>query len=201
MNNLLRDLRDWFGDTARLDAVLDRFRGPSGAPGAFPPKKRDSVRLGCYYGYCSLIQGLLGQYGEALSDCKQFGEADPSSAARLQAQRGDYDQAEAGAKAIAARWISGNGRSLYTVGAGQWLRWLQSFATIALWPAARREELGEKYGRQAVQWLQEAQTLKYLSAPSTRYSADDRDLGPLRSRDDFRALLSSIVSHGRENEG
>jgi hypothetical protein len=58
-------------------------------------------------------------------------------------------------------------------------------------PAAKRQELTEEYGNLAVQWLEKARSLAYLSSPSTRYLlTDDRDLDPLRSRPDFQALLA-----------
>jgi len=58
--------------------------------------------------------------------------------------------------------------------------------------AATKKELTGHFGKRAVEWIQKAQTLKYLSAPSTRWLlADDRDLDPLRERADFRALLTT----------
>ena len=53
-------------------------------------------------------------------------------------------------------------------------------------PAAQREELAEKYASEAVQWLEKARSMAYLSSPSTRYLlSDDRDLDPLRHQRRF----------------
>ncbi len=65
-------------------------------------------------------------------------------------------------------------------------------------PAAQREELAEKYGSEAVQWMQKARSMAYLSSPSTRYLlTDDRDLDPLRTRGDFQALLARQMEKPR----
>ncbi len=187
---ILRDCRDWFGDTDRLHAVRDHFTVKiEEHQSRFPPENRDNALLWRYYLYRAVIHELLGRYSEALSDSKLAGYSESGILARLQAQRGDYGRAEATATTVPQR-DPGLGQEFYL--AAQVGAYLASVVrkdrSLA---AARREELGEKYSRQAVQWLQKSQSLKYRSAPSTRFLlADDRDLEPLRSRDDFQALVA-----------
>jgi len=118
--------------------------------------------------------------------------ADVSRAMRtfLLAQQGRYAQAEALAAALAAG-DKGNGANFYA--AAQICARLAKMAgndrSLAV---ATTKELTEQFGKRAVEWIQQAQTLKYLSAPSTRWLlADDRELDPLRARADFRALLAA----------
>jgi hypothetical protein len=190
--NLLRDLRDWFGDTARLNAVCDHFTVMiTEYEARFPPEKRDHVRLPRYYVCRGQTRLLLGRYTDAAADFRHGGwlGLEPGAAALVDAQRGEYDAAEKAAATVAQN-DSGNGAELYHAA--------QLGACIASavrkdrsLPLARREKLAEHTCRQAIEWLRKAQSLKYLSTPSTRYLlADDRELDSLRSRDDFRALLA-----------
>jgi tetratricopeptide (TPR) repeat protein/predicted Ser/Thr protein kinase len=196
LNNIVRDFRDWFDDSARLNAVCDHFtvliQEYEKRP---PPEARDQLRLARYYQHRGQIQLLLRRYSAAHADFKQSGWTELASitAARLESQRGKYAQAEATAIQLAER-DPASGPNLYSaaqIGACM-------AAVVRHDPAlasAQRQELGEKFSRQAVEWLKKAQALKYLSAPSTRYLlADDRDLEPMRSRADFQALLD----HSRE---
>ena len=86
-----------------------------------------------------------------------------------------------------------NGTELYHA-ASDWCLYRFGRSQRSLLPLARREKLAENTCRQAIEWLRKAQSLKYLSTPSTRFLlADDRDLEPLRPRDDFRALLANAT--------
>ncbi len=193
LNNILRDFRDWFDDTARLNAVGQHFAVAIQEHEArFPAGKRDRDFLNTHYRYRGETHRLLAQYTEAVAEFNQAGCTDLATvpAAVVAAQRGDYDQAGSAAMTIAQNDRQGNGPGLY--------RAAQLGATLAAvvrndrsLAAARREELGEKFCRQAVQWLQKAHALKYFSTPSTRYLlADDRELDPLRHRADFQAFLT-----------
>ncbi len=186
-NNILRDFRDWFDDTARLSAVRDHFTVLIQEYEAqFPAEKRDRVRLN-YYLHRGETHRILARYSEALADSKQAESLQLDIAARAQAERGEYDQAELTAMTL-AQAERNHGPYLAAQASAYMAAVVKSDGSLT---AARREELAEKYSRQAVQWLQKAQGLRYLASPSTRYLlADDRDLDPLRSRDDFRALLA-----------
>ncbi len=109
--------------------------------------------------------------------------------ALLLAQQGDYAKAEIEAAAIAAS-DTGNGHYLYAAGqVGS--RLVKIVGKDRSLPAAKSSELREKFGKLAVDWIQNAQTLKFLSAPSTRWLlADDRELDSLRARADFQALVA-----------
>ena len=192
LNNLLRDLRDWFGDTARLNAICDHFTFLIKEYEAqFPPDKRDHVRLDRYYVQRGQARFLLGRFADARADFKQVAwlELESGAAASVHAQQREYDEAEKAAITF-AQMDSGSGAGLYhaaQLGAGiaAVVRNDQSL------PVARREELAEKYSRGAVEWLRKAQSCKYLSTPSTRFLlADDRELDPLRSLNDFQALVA-----------
>ena len=199
MNNILRDFRDWFGDTARLNAVGDHFTALiQEHESRFAAERRDHIRLKRYYHHRAEIHHLLARHSEALADFKQAGSSEFEStiAALIQAERGEYDRAESAAFAV-AHMGPGAGHSLYLAAqAGAFMAAV--VRNDRSLPAARREELGEKYGKQAVQWLQKAHALKYFSTPSTRYLlADDRELAPLRSRDDYRALVARSTGSPR----
>ena len=72
LNNLLRDLRDWFGDLARLNAVRDHFKVAIAEYEArAPAENRDRERLNRFYMYCGETQFLLARYSEALADIKK----------------------------------------------------------------------------------------------------------------------------------
>ena len=74
LNNILRDFRDWFGDTARLDAVRDHFTVLIQEYEArLPPEKRDPIRLKRYYLHRAEIHRLMARYSEAHADFKQAG--------------------------------------------------------------------------------------------------------------------------------
>ncbi len=192
LNNLLRDFRDWFDDTACLSAVRDHFTVLIQEYEArLLPEKRDPVRLNSYYLHRVETHYLLARYREALADFKQAGWANVNAfpGAVVAAQRGDYDQAESVAMTIAQQERRDGPELSCAAKLGA------TMAAVARndcrLAAVRREELGEKYSRQAVQWLQQAHALNYFSTPSTRYLlADDRDLDPLRHRADFEALLT-----------
>ena len=52
LGNILRDFRDWLGDTARLSAIGDRFTALiQDHESRFPPEKRDRARLD----HCSFV--------------------------------------------------------------------------------------------------------------------------------------------------
>ena len=192
VNNLIRDLRDWFGDQAALEAVIKHFTvAINDYEARYSPEKRDRERLNRFYMYCGEAQFLLARYAKALADFKKSGSNGMEIAgdALIQAQHGSYDVAEKAAMTV-SRGDSGNGAELYR--AAQ----LGAFA-IAISRDDRSlsseacQELAEKFGRQAVEWLRKSRSLNYLSTPSTRYLlADDRDLDSLRSRNDFRALVA-----------
>jgi tetratricopeptide (TPR) repeat protein len=192
LNNILRDFRDWFGDTARLSGVRDHFTILiEDYEAKVPSEERDHLRLNRYYLHRGTIQLLLGRYGDAVGDFKQTGwsEIESNVATLLTAQRGDYEKSESAAFAV-AKTDTGNGQKLYVAAqVGAYLTAVvRNDRSLA---ASRRQELGEKYSKQAVRWLEQAHALKCFSAPTTRYLlADDRELDPLRSRDDFQALLA-----------
>jgi eukaryotic-like serine/threonine-protein kinase len=197
LNNITRDVRDWFGDTATLIAVRDRvmaaIRASEGRLGAGQAHDDELV---FYYALSSIINGLLARYDEALADARKAGLFESQYDALAMAQRGkvmaqgdNYDQAELAA-ATAVQRDPRNATTLYR------LAQVSAFMAAAVrndrsLPVARREELGERFAGRAVEWLQQAHALKHFSQQSTRYLlADDRDLDPLRSRGDFQALVA-----------
>jgi hypothetical protein len=198
VNNLLRDFRDWFGDTAPLEAWRDRLTmaiSEHEKEAQLAPEKRDSGRLERYYSSRAAADGLLAYYSEVADDWRRaiaMGAPDDVSRAMqafLLAQQGDYKQTESLAAALAAS-DPGNGARFYA--AAQICARLAKMAgndrSLAVAP---KKELEGHFGKRAVEWIEKAQTLKYLSAPSTRWLlADDRELDPLRERADFRALLA-----------
>ena len=191
MNNLIRDLRDWYGDQPGLEAVIKHFTvAINDYEARYSPEKRDPLHSANYYFFRGEAQFLLARYAKALADFKRCGSDQAAGAAALiDAQHGSYESIFQAAMTNAKN-DSGNGAECY--------RAAQLVATaIAISRDDRslsseaRQELAEKLGSQAVEWLRKARSLNYLSTPSTRYLlADDRDLEPLRSRDDFRALVA-----------
>lgn len=192
LNNIFRDFRDWFGDTARLNALCDQYTILIQEYEArLPPEKRDQFRLNRFYTYRGYIEYLLGRFSESLVDYKLAGWAELAfiASALVEANRCDFERAGSAAIHL-AQTDSGNGLGHYFAAQTNAhivaaLRNDRSLAVI------RRDELCEQFGKQAVERLRKAQSLKYLSSPSTRYLlADDRELEPLRSRADFQALLA-----------
>ena len=79
--------------------------------------------------------------------------------------------------------------------------WSQSFATIAHWPPLGARSSARSTVDKPSSGFREAHRSKYFSAPSTRYLlADDRDLEPLRSRDDFQALIARSARVAKDSE-
>jgi len=73
LNNILRDFRDWFGDTVCLNGVCQRFTvAIEEYEARIPPEKRDHDSLAKYYFNRGETRRLLGQYTEALADFKHF---------------------------------------------------------------------------------------------------------------------------------
>ncbi len=156
VNNLLRDLRDWFGDTARLEALLGRYTASIREHEArYPPEKRDRVRLGRYYLFRGFLKQLLGRYSDAFSDYEPDHFLRDRMLTFIQVQRREYDQAESTAMALAREGDMGSGGGFYNV--AQVCAYMAAVVrNDRSLVAGRREELGERYGRQAVQWLEES---------------------------------------------
>ena len=139
----------------------------------------------------AVVESLSERFNEAAADYQQIerSSAPPSISARIQARGRDFDTAWSTIVAI-AQADTGTGRELYT--AAQACAWIAAvIRSDRVLAAAQREQLGEKFSKQAVEWLDKSQSLKFLSSPSTRFLlADDHNLASLRSRDDFRALVA-----------
>ncbi len=188
LGNLLRDLRDWFGDTARLTTLRDSFTAEIQEHEAkTPAKTRVDQRIASCYLERAQIYSLLGRYREALVDNSKVETANLAYVAFAQAQQGDHAAAESTAQTLAQSGIGSNVYEAATVAA--YLAFVvRNDRSLT---AARREELAERHASEAVKRLEKARSMAYLSSPSTRYLlADDRDLDPLRSRSDFQALLA-----------
>ena len=188
LGNLIRDFRDWFGDLARLTAVREQLTGviqDSVARRAADASDHDRIAR-CYI-LRAHVHHLLARNREALADVSHVEPANLVYAAFARAQQGDHAAAESAAKTL-AQGVEGIG--VYEAArVGAYLVLL--IRNDRALPAAKREELAEKYGSDAVQWLEKARAMAYLSSPSTRFLlTDDRDLDPLRSRSDFQALLA-----------
>ncbi len=190
LNNILREFRDWFADKDRLIALCGQFTAAiKGNDSNLPGLSRDRDCIMRCYGQRALIQHLLGRHREALSGISDVVPPTQAELALAQAQEGNYAAAESIAKSL-AQTVGGSGADAYN--AAQVAAYLVFVVSNdRSLPAAKRQELTEKYGNLAVQWLEKARSLAYLSSPSTRYLlTDDRDLDPLRSRPDFQALLA-----------
>jgi tetratricopeptide (TPR) repeat protein len=188
LGNLFRDLRDWFGDTARLTALHGALttaiqEHEAKMPAATPVDERIAH---CYAERAS-INRVLGRYREALADISHVEPANLVYVAFARAQQGDYAAAESAAKTLTQ---GTEGSAAYEAARlGAYLVFL--IRNDRALPAARREELAEKHGSEAVQRLEKARSMAYLSSPSTRFLlTDDRDLDSLRTRSDFQALLA-----------
>ena len=192
VNNLIRDLRDWYGDQAGLEAVIKHFTVAINEYEArYSPEKRDRLHSANYYFFRGEAQFLLARYAKALADFKrcESDQAAAGAAALINAQRGSYDSVFRAAT-TKAKNDSGSGAEFYQA-AQLVARAIAISREDRSLSSEARQELAEKLGRQAVEWLRKARSLNYLSTPSTRYLlADDRDLEPLRSREDFRALVA-----------
>ncbi len=69
LNNLLRDLRDWFGDTARLTTLCEHFTAAIQEHQAkMPAGTRVDEHVARCYVQRAVINHLLARYGEALAD-------------------------------------------------------------------------------------------------------------------------------------
>ena len=188
LGNLIRDLRDWFGDKTRLTALRDHFTAAIQERAAqLPAETRVDEQLARAYGDRAVVHRLLTRYREAVADSSQLSPPNPVCVALSRAQEGDYAAAESALNTLAPGGDSTNAYEAARVAAYLSLV-IRNDRSI---PTARRDELAEKYAASGVQWLENARTSGYLSSPSTRYLlADDRDLDPLRSRTDFQALVA-----------
>jgi len=194
---ILRDFRDWYGDVGPLEAYRQRLTTAIRSPeheAQWAPQKNDAERLACYYGHRSIVDRLLGRYSDFADDIRHVvacGGVDYNplaTKALVLAQRGEYTKAASAAADLAAN-ESGNGGYLY---------WAAQISAIIIRLAgddravavATKKELSERQGKRAVDWIREAQSRKHFSNPPNHWLlTDDRDLGPLRERADFRALL------------
>jgi hypothetical protein len=198
LGNLLRDFRDWFGDTGPLEAVHDRLkrRIAECEKEARPPLQtgRDD-RLELYQARHVWVERLLRRYRESSDDRSRASAAGdscsilPPNEPMLLALAGKYTEAATQAASWAAN-DDGNGSLAYD--AAQTCAGIVKLARgDPSWDATRKQEFVELWSKRAVECLQKAQALKYLSAPSTRWLlSDDRELDPLRGRADFQHLLS-----------
>jgi len=196
---MLRDNRDWFGDVGPLEAYRQRLTTAIRArehEAKSAPQTNDAERLACYYGHRSIVDRLLGRYGDFADDMRHVvacGGVDYhplATKALVLAQRGEYTQAESAAADLAAS-ESGNGGYLY---------WAAQISAIIIRltgndrsvAAATKKELRERLGKRAVDWIRESQSRKHFSNPPNRWLLDDdRDLDPLRERADFQALVAT----------
>jgi tRNA A-37 threonylcarbamoyl transferase component Bud32 len=203
LNNIFRDFRDWYADIAPLVAWRDRLEmviSEQEQAARLAPEKVDRDRLKSYCAYRAFANTLIGHYMSFQAELrkklpKEIADSvrEAPLAFRL-ALHGDYTGAASEAKAIAARDV-GNGSSLYEAAevSARLARMASNDQSLA---ADTKQELIESFSTQAVEWIKKAQSLKYLSAPSTRWLlADDRDLAALRDRADFRALLAARSVH------
>jgi tetratricopeptide (TPR) repeat protein len=199
LGNLLRDFRGWFGDTAPLEAWRDRLMvaiSEHEHEARLAPEKRDRDRLGRYYLRRAIVDRLLGRYSEFVDDMHHsvalgdFDNVPQATRALRLAQQGQYAQAASEATALATS-VPDHGAYLYAAAqlSASLVRIIGNDRSLAV---ATKKELSERLGKRAVEWIQKAKTLNYLSAPSTRWLlTDDRELDPLRERANFRALLAT----------
>jgi hypothetical protein len=197
--NLLRDFRDWFGDIGPLEDHHDRLKKRiAECEKEVPPGLEQGNRelLEAYKLSHLSVERALGLYRETSDDRLRASAAGnwcpilPPNEPMLLARAGKYAEAATEAASWAAD-DNGKGNSLYyaaetCAGVVKLARGDPSLATTA------KKEFVELWSKRAVEWLQKAQALKYLSAPSTRWLlVDDRSLDPFRDRADFRALIGS----------
>ncbi len=192
-NNILRDLRDWFGEKA-LYAIRDHYTAAINDQKARNVAGKDDVaRLQSFYVHRAEIHRLLAQFREALADQEKAGhrEVEPFLSAMHLGQQGDYDQADRAVAAMAKN-ASGSDSNLYS--AAQCAALLAAVANSDRSLAAvKRHELVEMFAEHALEWLRASHSREYFSKPSTRYLlADDRDLESLRGRADFQAFLAEV---------
>jgi hypothetical protein len=196
---MLRDCRDWFGDTGPLQAFRDR---QTMAIAEHEKKQRsaseqsDRLRMESYHLRLAAVTRMLGHYSNQANDWRNALANDDSGKdsrpikAFLLAQQGEYARAESEAATLAAS-DRGNGHG-YFMAAQICARMVTIAGDDRSLALASKKALSDHLGTLAVEWLRQAQTRKYLSAPSTRWLlADDRDLDALRARADFRALLAT----------
>ena len=101
LSNLLRDLRDWFGDTARLTALCDHFTAAiQGHEAKMPAETRVDEQVAGWYIERAVINHLLARHGEALVDISKVEPAHLAYLAFARAQQGDYAAAESAAKTL-----------------------------------------------------------------------------------------------------
>ena len=199
LGSMLRDFRDWFGDTSRLEAYRKRLTTAiSRAEGEPRPaeQKPNADPLKYYYSHRSGVDLLLGRYTDFIEDLRGATANGginliPRMTEAFQlAQRGEYIRAESAAAALAAS-DSGNGERLYLAAQTSAIFIGLAGNDRSIAPALKKE-LSERSGARAVAWLSEARTCKYFSTPTTRWLLlDDRSLDSLRQRADFRALIAT----------
>jgi tetratricopeptide (TPR) repeat protein len=196
---LLRDFRDWFGDTGpalvwrdRLNSLIAELEREARSH----PEELDRDRLAIYVSGLMYVDFLLGRYQDAEADARRavaLGlDYHPRELTRvfLLAEQGNYRGADAETAAVAAS-NAGNGTILYQLAqtSASLVKIVGNDRSLS---TAKKQELGEKFGKQAVDSLRKSRALKYLSSPFTRWLlADDRELDPIRDRADFRELLTA----------
>ncbi len=197
--NLHRDFRDWFDDTGPALAWRDRLNkliAEYEEQAQSHPEKCDRNQLSLCFTCLECVDELLGRHRDIDADTRRsvahgFDHQTVAwSKVVLLAEQGDYVGADAATAAIATH-DTDQGTSFYQ--AANHATLVKIVGNDHSLPTVKKNELREKFGKQAVDWLGKARDRKYLCSPSTRWLlADDRDLDPIRDRADFRALLTRV---------
>jgi tetratricopeptide (TPR) repeat protein len=201
LGNLLRDFRNLFDDTRRLETALERFTSAlreheAGHPS--PAAEQVPAAALLHLGRAHVL-GLLGRHTEALAESRkaqalvseeQRGGIDEYWEASALVQQGELAPAAALAARLAGK--AGDDGTRHYRAAVVYARLAGASAQGS--PAAGGQgPPAEEYGARAVELLRRARARQYFSAPSTRYLLRvERDLGPLRGRADFQKVLAEV---------
>jgi serine/threonine protein kinase/tetratricopeptide (TPR) repeat protein len=181
------------------DRVLGRFEA------AFPPEKRDeNIRdtLSSLFQDRANTFVRLHRYAEALRDYDRALELSPEAKrpeieverAKVEAwgliRQGDHVGATAKALAlVAGSPLKAKSRYVAATVFSQSVAAVRARDTL---PVAERDSLTERYGAQAVEFLRQAHTAEYPGLPAAL--STDPDFDAVRSRDDFKKLLTELNS-------